>query len=323
MLLKGGLINSPRRSPDKSVKLSGNHDISAIWQRRADLNSAAFSEGVCSEPAPSWVPQNKTASKELPTHHPDFDPPTPNDGALNFVSLTARLSAALRAVRGVLARTVSGLMVRRGLASLPPNFFTSIKQNLENLENGYPYTTTAKNDESNDRALRPDAQGFGEGDGNRYRRKDRGNDGGSKRNQRVDGALYKSDGGFGADNTSHDVNQRDAAGDDGPTRRAERRHQMAMSAAEPVGLSRVRFVAVLRSACDLVFPEEHASITMSNDGNFRVFLPRGSILISGDGMVVGDQDIELDRVTEFVNALPEFAKCHLSLPKDSITPDFF
>jgi hypothetical protein len=138
LLLKGGLINSQENCSGRSEKLEVKHDISSLWQRRADQNSAAFSTGAWCEPPPIWAAYSKFSLMELPTHHPDFDPPTPNDGVLHFVSLTARFSAALRAVRSILTRKVAGLMVRRGLASLPPNFFMAIRQKLENLENEYP-----------------------------------------------------------------------------------------------------------------------------------------------------------------------------------------
>jgi hypothetical protein len=323
LLLKGGLINSQENCSGRSEKLEVKHDISSLWQRRADQNSAAFSTGAWCEPPPIWAAYSKFSLMELPTHHPDFDPPTPNDGVLHFVSLTARFSAALRAVRSILTRKVAGLMVRRGLASLQPNFFMAIRQKLENLENEYPCNTTDKNDEPDYRALRPAAQGIGERGRDRHRRTDRRDDGGSQRNQRADGALYESGGGFGSGNRYNDVDERDAARDEGATLGAGSGYQVAPSAAEPAGLSRVRFLAALRMASDVVFPQDAVNIGMLVDGSFRISSRRGSILISGEGMVVGSQRIEVGEVTAFVTALSEFAICHLSLPEDLDTPDFF
>jgi len=171
--------------------------------------------------------------------------------------------------------------------------------------------------------LRPDAQGPGKGDGNRYRRADRRDDGRSQRNQRANGAVHESDGGSDSGNTSDEVNERDAARNKVSTRGAGGAYQVAPSSIEPTRLSRVRFVVALRNACDFVFPQDEVSIEMSVDGCFRISLARGSILISGEGMVVGAQGIEFGEVTAFVNALAEFAQCHLSLPDDLDTPDFF
>ncbi len=323
LLLKGELINSPKSYCDTTGKLDIKQDIDTLWKRRAGHNSKAFSGSAWDEPAPIWAAYSSRASIQLPAHHPDFDPPAPDGGGSNFISLASRLSAALRAVRSVLTQRVVGFVVRSGLASLQPNLFKTIKHQLENLENECPGTKNVKNDEPDDRPVRSAAEGVGEGGRDGHRRAYRRDDGRPERDQRADGALYEGDGSFGSGNERTEVGDRDATRDESTARGTGPRHQMASPATEPIGLSRVKFLADLRRATDLVFPKDEVSIGMTVDGCFRISLPRGDILVSRERGVVGTQSISENEVMELVNALPEAVLCKLTPPEDRDAPEFF
>ena len=323
LLLKGALINSPESYADAVVLCHVQQGIGALLQRRADQNSTELSKGTWNEPAPIWNNFGTATQVSLPTHHPDFDPPTETTDGLQFTSLTARLSAAIRSMRNIITRKVAGLMVCRGIVSLQPNLFRTIRHQLESIENEHPGIRPAENDEPDDRALRLIAQGLGEGGRNGYRRADCGDDGGSGRDQGVDGALYEGDGDSGAGNKRDDFTERGAAGDKSTTLGTGRGHQMAPSATEPVRLSRVAFLRYLRSASDCAFPHDEVSIEMTVDGCFKISMPRGAILISEGGKVVGMHGITESDLIEFVNELPAQAVRHLSLPGDMETPELF
>lgn len=323
LLLKGKLINSLISDSSGPVQRPFEKDICHLWQRRADQNSEVFSQGVWDEPAPIWTALDTELRIELPAHHPNFDPPAAGTEKLRFGSLTARLFAALRAVRKTIAVNISTLMVRRGFASLQPNFFKTIRQQLETIENDYTGTTNVQNDDPDDGSMRPTAESPGKGGRSGHRRTHRGNDGRSERDQGADGALYQGDGGSGSGNGRAPVVERDTRGNEGRTRGSGRGYQVVPSANEPTAFSRVAFSGVLRRAADLTFPEDEVNISMDVDGCFRISLPTGGILISYEGDVIGVHGIPESGVTDFVSSLPESVAYYLSVSDGQDVPELF
>lgn len=323
LVLKGELINSPKRRRSEPEKGYIKKDIGDLWQRRADQNSQLFSHGVWDEPAPNWTLHNSDLGVELPAHHPDSVPCKECSGLSHFVSLNARLSTALRAVRKSIARNTALLMVSRGLTALHTNFFTAIKHRLEQIENEHSGTSTFKNDEPYDQPVRSIVQGPRQGGRKGHRHSHHGNDGRSERDQRIDGALYQSDGSSGASNQQRPGAERDASRPESSTRSSVRGHKMAPPANEPATFSRIAFLGSLRRVADLVYPHEEVSMSVAVDGSFRVSLPSGEILISHEGNVTGIQGISESEVTEFVSAFPEDVRRHLLIPDRNTTPELF
>lgn len=323
LLLKGKLINSPISKRTDPAQRDLKQDICHLWQRRADQHSEVFSKGVWDEPAPIWTARDTEFGIELPAHHPNFDPPAAETEKLRFGSLTARLFAALRAVRKTIVLNISTLMFRRGLEPLQPNYFTKIRKQLEKIENDYPGTTNVQNDDPDDGSMRPTAESLGEGSRNRHRRTHRGDDGRSERDQGADGALYQGDGGSGSGDGRAPVVERDTRGNEGRTRGSGRGYQVVPSANQPTAFSRLKFLGMLRRAADLTFPEDEVNISMDVDGCFRISLPTGRILISYEGDVTGVRGIPKSGVTDFMSALPENVACYLSFPDDQDVPELF
>ena len=323
LLLKGKLINSAISHSVDPVQPQIKRDICHLWQRRANQHSEVFSRGVWDEPVPIWTARKTAPEIELPAYHPNYDPPAAGTEKLRFGSLNARLFAALRAVRKTIALNVSALMVRRGLASLQPNFFTKIRKQLEKIENDYPGTTNVQNDDPDDGSMRPTAESLGEGSRNRHRRTHRGDDGRSERDQGVDGTLYQGDGGSGSGNGRAAVVERDPRRDEGTTRGSGREYEVVPSANEPTAFSRLTLLGSMRRAADRTYPEDEVNIGMDVDGCFRISLPTGRILISYEGNVTGVHGISESEVTDFVSALPKNVTCYLTVPDGEDSPELF